>query len=230
MNNHLMNNQERFVKWKCPECGNYHKWVWDIYDIFGGEIVMTCDNPECGRTSKMYMVVEKNGNATALVADNSQVEATEKVMNSQTEIDISRVLMDGDIVTIMGEKYKRVEEPKTPAEIAYKRVYGFYPETYEDSWSAFQDGYIASQKDYKVGEYQPTPQEPEELKTLYQFLGEYKYGVGEDFPNFDDDEFSILDWHQIFIDYLYECCDILDEDDKQITVKINQSQLGGLND
>jgi hypothetical protein len=118
MNNHLMNNQERFVKWKCPECGNYHKWVWDIYDIFGGEIAMTCDNPECGRTSKMCMVPEKNGNATALVADNSQVEeklrrATEKVMNSQTEIDISKVLMDGDIVTIMGEKYQRIIEPQS---------------------------------------------------------------------------------------------------------------------
>ena len=118
MNNHLMNNQERFVKWKCPECGNYHKWVWDIYDIFGGEIAMTCDNPECGRTSKMCMVPEKNGNATALVADNSEVEeklrrATEKVMNSQTEIDISRVLMDGDIVTIMGEKYQRIIEPQS---------------------------------------------------------------------------------------------------------------------
>ena len=113
MNNHLMNNQERFVKWKCPECGNYHKWVWDIYDIFGGEIAMTCDNPECGRTSKMCMVVEKNGNSTALVADNSQVKATEKVMNSQTEIDISRVLMDGDIVTIMGEKYQRIIEPQS---------------------------------------------------------------------------------------------------------------------
>ena len=117
MNNHLMNNEERFVKWKCPVCGNYHKWVWNIYDIFGGEIAMTCDNPECGRTSKMYMVPEKNGNATALVADNSQVEeklrrATEKVMNSQTEIDISTVLIEGDQVTIMGEKYKRVEEPK----------------------------------------------------------------------------------------------------------------------
>ena len=118
MNNHLMNNQERFVKWKCPECGNYHKWVWDIYDIFGGEIAMTCDNPECGRTSKMCMVPEKNGNATALVADNSEVEeklrrATEKVMNSQTEIDISKVLMDGDIVTIMGEKYQRIIEPQS---------------------------------------------------------------------------------------------------------------------
>jgi virulence-associated protein VagC len=118
MNNHLMNNQERIVKWKCPECGNYHKWVWDIYDIFGGEIAMTCDNPECGRTSKMCMVPEKNGNATALVADNSEVEeklrrATEKVMNSQTEIDISKVLMDGDIVTIMGEKYQRIIEPQS---------------------------------------------------------------------------------------------------------------------
>jgi hypothetical protein len=118
MNNHLMDNQERFVKWKCPECGNYHKWVWDIYDIFGGEIAMTCDNPECGRTSKMCMVVEKNGNATALVADNSEVEeklrrATEKVMNSQTEIDISKVLIDGDTATIMGEKYQRIIEPQS---------------------------------------------------------------------------------------------------------------------
>ena len=113
-----MDNQERIVKWKCPECGNYHKWVWSIYDIIQGEITMTCDNPECGRTSKMCMVPEKNGNATALVADNSQVEeklrrATEKVMNSQTEIDISKVLMDGDIVTIMGEKYQRIIEPQS---------------------------------------------------------------------------------------------------------------------
>ena len=124
MNNHLMNNEERFVKWKCPVCGNYHKWVWNIYDIFGGEITMTCDNPECGATSKMYMVVEKNGNATAIVSsfnntvDNSQVEeklrrATEKVMNSQTEIDISRVLIDGDQVTIMGVKYQRIIEPQS---------------------------------------------------------------------------------------------------------------------
>lgn len=117
-------NNDRIVKWKCPECGNYHKWVWSTYDIFSGEITMTCDNPECGITSKMYMIVEKGGNATAFVsafngnADNSQVEeklrrATEKVMNSQTEIDISRVLIEGDEVTIMGVKYQRIIEPES---------------------------------------------------------------------------------------------------------------------
>jgi hypothetical protein len=92
---------------------------------------MTCDNPECGITSKMYMIVEKGGNATAFVsafngnADNSQVEeklrrATEKVMNSQTEVDISRVLIEGDTATIMGVKYQRIIEPQS----FYDKLYG----------------------------------------------------------------------------------------------------------
>ena len=82
------------------------------------------------------------------------------------EIDISRVLIEGDIATIMGEKYKRIEEPKTPVEEAYKRVYGFYPKTYQDSWSTFQDGYDASQKDCNVEEPKPEP----EPKTLTDIL------------------------------------------------------------
>ena len=56
------------------------------------------------------------------------------------------------------EQLQKLEEI-TPVEEAYKRVYGFYPETYEDSWSSFQDGYIAAKKDYKVGEYQPKEKE-----------------------------------------------------------------------
>jgi hypothetical protein len=72
---------------------------------------------------------------------------------------------------------EELSQTKTPCEIAYKRIYGFYPETYEDSWSAFQDGYIASQKDYKVGEYQPTPQEPAKdkvpLHTRFEDGGAY---------------------------------------------------------
>jgi len=72
---------------------------------------------------------------------------------------------EGEIKVLQAklELLKEMESFKTPVEEAYKRVYGFYPETYEDSWSSFQDGYIASQKDYKVGEYQPTPQTPEQV-------------------------------------------------------------------
>ena len=66
---------------------------------------------------------------------------------------------------------------KSPAEEAYKRVYGFYPETYSDTWSAFQDGYEESQKDYKVGEHQETSQESEEPKTLYQMFYDDKWSV-----------------------------------------------------
>ena len=154
--------------------------------------------------------------------------------------EIEKTKKEIEVLTAKLELLKEMEKHKTPCEEAYKDAYGKYPVkvvseqlTSKDSWnvvswSAFQKGYSAAEKDYKVEEYQPTPQEPEKLKTLYQFLGEYKYGVSEGFPDFDDDEFSILDWHQIFIEYLYECCDILDGDDKQITVKINQSQLGGL--
>jgi hypothetical protein len=73
-----------------------------------------------------------------------------------TETDISKVLIEGEYATIMGVKYKRVEEPKSPAEEAYKEVYGWYPPTtssvsnYEDNrWSAFQNGYNAAQKPEK---------------------------------------------------------------------------------
>ena len=73
-----------------------------------------------------------------------------------TETDISKVLIEGDTATIMGVKYKRVEEPKTPIEEAYKEVYGWYPPTtpsvsnYEDNrWNDFQNGYNASQEPKK---------------------------------------------------------------------------------
>ena len=56
-------------------------------------------------------------------------------------------------------------KPKSPAEEAYKRVYGAYPMG-EPFWIVFEKGYNAS----KVSE---TPQEePEELKTLYQMLND----------------------------------------------------------
>ena len=93
------------------------------------------------------------------------------------EVDISTVLIEGEYATIMGVKYKRVDEPKTPAEEAFKRVYTYYPVTditdpcWDGStWTHFVNGYKSAQEDYKVGEFQPTPIEPEELKTLYQTM------------------------------------------------------------
>ena len=100
--------------------------------------------------------------------------------------EIEKTKKEIEVLTAKLELLKEMEKHKTPCEEAYKRVYGFYPETYEDSWSSFQDGYIASQKDYKVGEFQPTPQEPEELKTLYDVLREL------DKPLFTDDVCSAV--------------------------------------
>ena len=73
---------------------------------------------------------------------------------------------DGRTLKVFVNKVK----PKSPVEEAYYSVYGWYPPTtssvsnYEDNrWRDFQNGYNASQ----VIE---TPQEPEELKTLYDAL------------------------------------------------------------
>ena len=81
-----------------------------------------------------------------------------------TETDISKVLIEGEYATIMGVKYKRVEEPKTPVEEAYKEWWGQYPELETDSkyddmrWQGFQAGYELAQ--VKDGCPEP-PDEPE---------------------------------------------------------------------
>ena len=93
--------------------------------------------------------------------------------------EIEKTKQEIEVLTAKLELLKEIEKHKTPCEEAFKRVYGFYPETYEDSWSSFQDGYIAAQKDYKV-------EEPEELKTLYDVLREL------DKPMFTDDVCSAV--------------------------------------
>ena len=77
---------------------------------------------------------------------------------------------EGEIKVLQAklELLKEMENHKSPAEEAYKRVYNYSPPTspyvsnFEDTrWRAFELGYRASQEDYKVGEYQPSPQTPE---------------------------------------------------------------------
>jgi len=65
-----------------------------------------------------------------------------------TETDISKVLIEGDYATIMGVKYKRVEEPKSPVEEAYKDWCGEYPTggpSEDAKWGAFLAGYQVTQ-------------------------------------------------------------------------------------
>lgn len=59
---------------------------------------------------------------------------------------------------------EELEKTKSPVEEAYKRVYGNYPMTddTDGDWENFQAGYKSAQKDYKVGEWEPTPQTPEQ--------------------------------------------------------------------
>ena len=93
------------------------------------------------------------------------------------EIDISTVLIEGDQVTIMGVKYKRIEEPKSPAEEAYYAVYGWYPPTtssvsnYEDNrWRDFQNGYNAAYEEKVVEKETEREMIKRNLKTSLQEL------------------------------------------------------------
>lgn len=161
-------------------------------------------------------------------------------MTEKELIEIQIAHLQGQIKVLQSklEFYKELERTKTPCEEAFKRIYKVYPSSTEKSvfwtdtdevtWIAFQKGYEESQKDYKVGEFQ----EPVKKKSLYQFLAEWKYGIeeGDIIPQFDNDEFSVLDWSQIFIEYLYECGDIISEVKDEIVIKLKQTQLEIPND
>ena len=79
--------------------------------------------------------------------------------------EIEKTKQEIEVLTAKLELLKEIEKHKTPVEEAYKR---WYPSStpgvsyFDDNmWSAFQKGYKSAQQDYKVEEYQPTPQEPE---------------------------------------------------------------------
>ena len=71
-------------------------------------------------------------------------------------------------IKVLEKKLSFLEElskTKTPYEEGYKKVFGYYPVTDvgDAYWEYFQKGYEQAQKDYKVGEWEPTPQTPEQV-------------------------------------------------------------------
>mgnify|MGYP007019969715 CR=1 FL=1 len=138
---------------------------------------------------------------------------------------------EGEIKVLQAklELLKEMEKHKTPCEEAYKRVYGHYPLIDENDccrwegkiWFAFQKGYESAQKDYKVGEYQPTPQEPAKDKVpLYtRFTGESAYG-----QIYFDDALRVVR------SFLLDEAVIENEDHEYITFTLQKSLLEVTND
>jgi hypothetical protein len=65
---------------------------------------------------------------------------------------------EGEIKVLQAklELLKEMEKHRSPAEEAFKEVYGYYPEVCERSvWVPFQKGYNASKEDCKVEEPKP---------------------------------------------------------------------------
>lgn len=120
-----------------------------------------------------------------------------------------------------------LNQDKTFLRNAFMEVYGVYPPTNDSDvnelnvkWKAFQQGY-----NYANVENGVKNPETENSKTLYRYFGDYKYGFDVDIPNFDNDEFSILDWTHITVDFIYDECEMIHQDDEIMIVKINKSQL-----
>ena len=103
------------------------------------------------------LIYYKNGEETFRISPptvGTKCPETKLEVKKMTEIEKT----EGEIKVLQAklELLKEMENHKTPAEEAFKRVYGWYPPTtpsvdnYEDTrWSAFQNGYNASQKPEK---------------------------------------------------------------------------------
>jgi len=110
-----------------------------------------------------------------------------------TETDISKVLIEGDYATIMGVKYKRVEEPKSPAEEAYKDWSGEYPSgspSEDAKWGAFLAGYQTTQPK-AVPVEEPTKPMNEVIDRL-----ESKYEKKVEEETFPDEWYNDVKWNE----------------------------------
>ena len=119
--------------------------------------------------------------------------AIEEVKKMTDEIDISKVLIEGDTATIMGVKYKRIEEPQSfydklwellktklgdsvecdeMADRVRDLIREHIPEPVKNNFmSEYLLGYNAAYEE-KVAQEPEPEEEPEKLKTLFQMLND----------------------------------------------------------
>jgi hypothetical protein len=133
------------------------------------------------------LIYYKNGEETFRISPptvETKCPKTKLEIKKMTEIEKT----EGEIKVLQAklELLKEMENHKSRAEVAYKDWEGKYPGTEiwtsddDMRWVSFAAGYNASQIDYKVGAYQPTPQEPEEnkWKTVALRFGETLSSIG----------------------------------------------------
>jgi len=106
------------------------------------------------------LIYYKNGEETFRISPptgGTKCPETKLEVKKMTEIEKT----EGEIKVLQAklELLKEMENHKTPAEEAFKRVYCRYPDKYGSAWDIFEKGYARAQKDYKVGEYQPKEKE-----------------------------------------------------------------------
>lgn len=102
------------------------------------------------------------------------------LVNKMKNKEIEQVKQEIKVLQSKLALMEKMEKYKSPAEEAYKRVFGIYPEFPSDvRFGYFKAGYEAAQSDYKVGTCQPTPQTPEQVEEgLKQAFREAKKSEG----------------------------------------------------
>ena len=122
-------------------------------------------------------------------------------------------------IKVKQKKLKELEQTKSPAEEAYKKVYGYYPVTDigDAYWEYFQNGYKQAQKDYKVGEFQEP--EKEQVPLYERFENEGAYG-------FIKSDTAL----RVVKEFLMDDGVIEDEDEERITFTLQKYLLDTHND
>ena len=125
-----------------------------------------------------------------------------KLEIKMTETDISKVLIEGEYATIMGVKYKRVEEPKTPVEEAYKDWCGEYPTggpSEDAKWGAFLAGYQVTQPKAVPAEEPTKPMDEVVERLVKKYQAQKLYHrlydeLGYDFEDIENIVDLVEDW------------------------------------
>ena len=177
---------------------------WDVGWCYAPDDVKTnalgsgvCNLPEyCpylkSQNQMTDMIISTNGK----VSPGTKCPTHKLEIKKMTEIEKT----EGEIKVLQAklELLKEMENHKSPAEEAYKAVYGWHPPTtpsvsnYEDNrWSAFQNGYNASKEDCKVEE-EPKPE------TLYNIV---RHLLGFSIDMCDEIVDAVEDWLPDQVEY-----------------------------